>query len=53
MFPVAAMAQDAAAETAPVEEVAGEEDVGNEIIVTASKRAQTLQDTPIAVSVTT
>ena len=53
MFPVAAMAQDAAADTAPVEEVAGEEDVGNEIIVTASKRAQTLQDTPIAVSVTT
>src|SRR3546814_13781166 len=27
-------------------------DYGNEIIVTASKRSQTLQDTPIAVSVT-
>ena len=28
-------------------------DVGYEIIVTATKRAQTLQDTPVAVSVTT
>src|SRR3546814_4045130 len=27
-------------------------DYGNEIIVTASKRSQTLQDTPVAVSVT-
>ena len=48
LLPVAAFAQDAAAE-----ETAVEEDFGNEIIVTASKRAQTLQDTPIAVSVTT
>ena len=30
---------------------AGDNDYGNEIIVTASKRSQTLQDTPIAVSV--
>lgn len=53
MFPVAAMAQDAASDAAPVEEVAVEEDFGNEIIVTASKRSQTLQDTPISVSVAT
>ena len=45
----AAFAQEAPA----AEEAAVEEDFGNEIIVTASKRAQTLQDTPIAVSVTT
>jgi iron complex outermembrane recepter protein len=49
MIPAAAFAQEAPA----AEETAVEEDVGNEIIVTASKRAQTLQDTPIAVSVTT
>lgn len=45
----AAFAQEAPA----AGEAAVEEDFGNEIIVTASKRAQTLQDTPIAVSVTT
>ena len=45
-----AMAQDA---TAPAEDAAAEEEAtGNDIIVTASKREQTLQDTPIAVSVT-
>ena len=50
LLPMTAFAQDTApAEEAPVEEA----DYGNEIIVTASKRAQTLQDTPIAVSVTT
>lgn len=43
-IPGAAFAQDA-----------GEEDIdtGNQIIVTATKRAQTLQETPVAVSVTT
>jgi iron complex outermembrane recepter protein len=50
MIPAAAFAQDVA--PAAEEEVL-EEDLGNEIIVTASKRAVTLQDTPIAVSVTT
>lgn len=45
--PAYAFAQDAApADDATVA------DYGNEIIVTASKRSQTLQDTPIAVSVT-
>lgn len=48
MFPVAAMAQD----TAPVEEAALEEDSSDVIIVTATKRAQTLQETPVSVSVT-
>lgn len=48
LVPVAAFAQEAPA----TEEAASDEDLGNEIIVTASKRAQTLQDTPIAVSVT-
>ena len=41
----AAPADDAAAPTDTV-------DYGNDIIVTASKRSQTLQDTPVAVSVT-
>lgn len=49
-LPGAVMAQDVVADDtaeleAPVE--------GNQIIVTATKRAQTLQDTPVAVSVTT
>ena len=50
--PVFAFAQD----TADADPVAAPQtnsyDYGNEIIVTASKRSQTLQDTPIAVSVT-
>lgn len=49
--PVYAFAQDAA----PAEDTAAPADsfdYGNEIIVTASKRSQTLQDTPVAVSVT-
>ena len=50
LFPVAVMAQDA--EAAPVEEVAAEEVGDDVIIVTATKRAQTLQETPISVSVT-
>ena len=66
--PVAASAQDdaaraaeAAAHAAENQEIAGQalrealEDssTGNAIIVTATKREQTLQDTPVAVSVTT
>ena len=48
--PVYAFAQDAAsAEPATTSDVT---DYGNDIIVTASKRSQTLQDTPVAVSVT-
>ena len=51
--PAFAYAQDAApaddTAAAPADDVV---DYGNEIIVTASKRAQTLQDTPVAVSVT-
>ncbi|MGL3821829.1 TonB-dependent receptor [Sphingopyxis sp. R3-92] len=48
--PAYAFAQD----TAPAGEPAAASDIdyGNDIIVTASKRSQTLQDTPIAVSVT-
>ena len=52
-LPAAAFAQAAdeaqPATDAPVEEEAS----GNEIIVTANKREQTLQDVPVAVSVTT
>ncbi|MFM7378593.1 MAG: TonB-dependent receptor [Erythrobacter sp.] len=44
-MPTMAFAQDAETEAA-------EPEVGNEIIVTASKREQTLQETPISVSVT-
>lgn len=46
--PAFAYAQDATAADA-VDAI----DYGNDIIVTASKRSQTLQDTPVAVSVTT
>lgn len=45
-IPTAALAQDAGGE----EEAAN--DFGNEIVVTATKREQTLQETPISVSVT-
>lgn len=49
-FAVPALAQDAAP---PADAAAEEEEAtGNDIIVTASKRETTLQDTPIAVSVT-
>ena len=41
-----------AQEAQPAAPAANEPDYGNDIIVTASKRSQTLQDTPIAVSVT-
>jgi len=49
--PAIAFAQDAA----PADDSAvavDDTDYGNDIIVTASKRSQTLQDTPVAVSVT-
>ena len=48
--PAHAFAQDAA----PADDTAAPatNDYGNDIIVTASKRSQTLQDTPVAVSVT-
>ncbi len=45
-MPGTAMAQDAEPEAEDI-------DTGNQIIVTATKRAQTLQETPVAVSVTT
>jgi iron complex outermembrane recepter protein len=48
-MPGVALAQDADTEA---EAEAAEPEVGNEIIVTASKREQTLQETPISVSVT-
>ncbi|MHA4836116.1 TonB-dependent receptor [Sphingopyxis sp. MSC1_008] len=48
--PVYAFAQDAAPADAGT--TADDTDYGNDIIVTASKRSQTLQDTPVAVSVT-
>ena len=47
--PVAALAQEAG----PAEEAVADEAYGNEIIVTATKREQTLQDVPVAVTVTT
>lgn len=60
ILPAAALhAQDTASpDAAPADaqaEAEATEDLssGNEIIVTATKRAQTLQDTPVAVSVTT
>jgi len=46
--PVIAFAQN----TGPAAAAADTTDYGNDIIVTASKRSQTLQDTPVAVSVT-
>lgn len=47
--PAFAFAQDAAPAADTTTETV---DYGNEIIVTATKRSQTLQDTPVAVSVT-
>ena len=48
--PIHAFAQDAAPADAGT--AVDDTDYGNDIIVTASKRSQTLQDTPVAVSVT-
>jgi outer membrane receptor protein involved in Fe transport len=54
--PAFAFAQDVPADDTAAADAAvpatDDTDYGNEIIVTASKRAQTLQDTPVAVSVT-
>ncbi|MDT9013099.1 TonB-dependent receptor [Novosphingobium sp. APW14] len=54
-LPVTAYAQEAKVEEAQPAPAAAETDVaeGNEIVVTATKREQTLQDVPVAVSVTT
>ena len=60
-FPGIAQAQDTpgqdaqAAADSDADKVSDAEDsnTGNEIIVTATKREQTLQETPVAVSVTT
>lgn len=48
-LPGMAHAQDATAENA----VAEDDAIGNQIVVTATKREQTLQEVPVAVSVTT
>ncbi|MDE2597224.1 MAG: TonB-dependent receptor [Sphingomonadales bacterium] len=51
-IPAVAFAQDAG-EAQPAPDAAAAEADGNEIVVTATKREQTLQDVPVAVSVTT
>ena len=54
VLPDMALAQSAADEAQPASDASADEEVsGNEIVVTANKREQTLQDVPIAVSVTT
>lgn len=50
-MPGIAQAQEEAQPAAPAEQA--EADSGNEIVITATKREQTLQDVPVAVSVTT
>ncbi len=52
-LPTAAVAQDAGADDEGVLEEQAEPEMGNVIIVTATKREQTLQEIPVAVSVTT
>ena len=56
VLPGVAFAQNAADEAQPAADAQTESDdsaIGNEIIITATKREQTLQSTPVAVSVTT
>ncbi len=53
IMPGVAFAQEEVAEPADASTAVEEEGVGNEIIVTATKREQTLQEIPVAVSVTT
>ena len=52
-LPGVAFAQEEVAEPADASTAVEEEGEGNAIIVTATKREQTLQDVPVAVSVTT
>jgi iron complex outermembrane recepter protein len=53
-LPTAAFAQNEAIEEAqPATDIPEEVAAGNEIVVTATKREQTLQDVPVAVTVTT
>jgi len=53
IMPGVAFAQEEVAEPADASTAVEEEGEGNEIIVTATKREQTLQEIPVAVSVTT
>lgn len=50
-FAASAMAQDAPAATPPAPAEAVGADIGGDIIVTANKRSQSVQDVPLAVSV--
>ncbi len=55
-LPSVAFAQETGEEAQPATDAAAQADdtaMGNEIIITATKREQTLQSTPVAVSVTT
>ncbi|MDE2411725.1 MAG: TonB-dependent receptor, partial [Sphingomonadales bacterium] len=53
MTPGLAHAQDEAQPAQPADQAQPAEGEGNEIVITATKRERTLQDTPVAVSVTT
>lgn len=52
-LPAAAQAQAAQEEAQPAADAPAGDAFGNEIVVTATKREQTLQDVPVAVTVTT